>query len=390
VLALIVAISLGQTVPAAQPAGARLAGRVTVEGTNAPLADARIVLVPAGRVMIQPFGPPPQTTTDQDGRFAFAGLRPGEYRINVERTGYAPLDEPGRGRTVQLAEGQSIEDLQLQLQKGAVIAGRILAPSGEPEPDVRVIALRRLEGPRTLPRLVPAPMLGLQQTNDLGEFRISGLAPGEYYLSATPRQSPPFGGPAVATAPATAGASQMTLATTFYPGTTDQAAAQPIAVARGAEVGNVSFTLLSLPAFRVTGIVVDDEGKPIAGAFVSLLPFPREPIVMGTMDSGRSGDDGRFVIDKVVAGTYRATAAVPIVMRAGRGGPATWSSDAATAGGVSAGVVGGVTGGVIVSGGGAVSFAGGGGKGADQATDVVVADGDVTDVRVVARRPQPQ
>jgi protocatechuate 3,4-dioxygenase beta subunit len=363
VLGLVLAVTLAQT-PTPQPAAptARLAGRVTVEGTNAPLAEARVTLIPAGRPMTQPplrplaFGPPPQTTTDQEGRFAFSRLRPGEYHIDVQRTGYAPLEDPGRGRTIQLAEGQSIDNLQLQLQKGAVISGRILAQSGEPAPDVRVIALRRISGQGTAARLMPNGMQGMQQTNDLGEFRIAGLAPGEYYVSAGPQMQ--FGAPGAA---APAGTARTTIATTFYPGTTDQSAAQPIAVARGAEVGNISFMLLSLPAFRVSGVVVDEDGQPVAGAMVMLMSDPRNGSFMGPIGNVRSGDDGRFTIDRVVSGTYRTSASVPVMMGGGGSGGITWSS-----------------------GRGAV---GRGGR-SDQPAEVVVADSNVTGVRIVVHKPQ--
>jgi len=112
---LVIAMSLLQA-QAPAPAVGRLAGRVTVEGTNAPLADARVILMPMlGRVTppqrpMIPMGGPPQAITDQDGRFAFPQLRPGEYRIEVQRTGYAPLDaDGGRGRTIHVVEGQSAE-----------------------------------------------------------------------------------------------------------------------------------------------------------------------------------------------------------------------------------------------------------------------------------------
>jgi len=401
VLGLVVAVTLAQTpqptqtpqTPPPQPAAptAHLAGRVTVEGTNAPLADARVFVMPMfargtppPRPMM-PMGPPPEAITDQDGRFAFPRLRPGEYRIDVQRTGYAPLEgDGGRGRTIQVAEGQSAE-VQLQLQKGAVISGRILSPSGEPQTDVRVMALRRIQGPQTQQRLMPAPMQGSQQTNDLGEFRLAGLAPGEYFVSASPQMQSRFGGPGVAPpAPAVPGKTQTTITTTYYPGTADAAAAQPIAVARGAEVGNISFTLQSVPAFRVSGVVVDEDGKPVGGAFVNLMNDPRSgQMFMGPGGSARTNDEGRFTIASVVAGSYHATASVPIIMNGVAGGVATWSSS-----------VGSASGGPIVSGGrgvvtgGAMVGAGGGGAGMNPPTEVVVADTDVTGVRIVARKPQ--
>jgi len=398
VFGLVVAFTLAQ---AAQPAPtpqpqraaptARLAGRVTLEGTNAPLADARVLLVFAPRRMPQrpmlPIGPPPQATTDQDGRFAFPRLRPGEYRIELQRTGYAPLDEPGQGHTIELADGQAIDNLQLQMQKGAVIAGRILGPSGEPQAYVHVMALRRMEGPRMPPRLIPAPMQGMQQTNDLGEFRLAGLPPGEYFVSAAPNMQSPFGGPGIA-APSP-GQSRTAVTTTYYPGTTDQAAAQPVAVARGAEVGNISFMLQSLPIFRVSGVVVDEDGKPVAGAFVMLMNDPRSGVFMGPGASrAPSGEDGQFTIDSVVAGTYHATATVPVTMLSTGGGVMTWSSSSGSGVTVAAERPGGVTGGVVA--GGAIAsgapIAAGGYM--NQATEVVVSDANVACVRVVVRKPQ--
>jgi hypothetical protein len=367
IVGLVLGLTFAQPAAAPQRTGGRISGRVTVEGTNAPLRDARVILLPAARPMqpMQPmFGPPPQTTTDQDGRFAFSGLEPGDYRIEVQRTGYASMDDPGRGRTIQLADGQSLDNLVVQLQKGAVISGRILAPSGEPQPDVRVMALRRIENPSAPTRLIPAPMQGPQQTNDLGEFRLSGLPPGEYYVSAAPQMQSPFGGPGVAPPPQ--GKARTTLANTYYPGTTDAAAAQPIAVARGAEVGNISFMLLSLPAFRISGVVVDETGTPVAGAMVMLMNDPRNGMFMGPGGTARSGDDGRFTIDNVVAGSYRAIPSVPIAMGGlASGGLVNWSSSGGSAVAVSSGA-----------------------RPMDPPQEVVVTDSNVGDLRIVVRRPQ--
>jgi protocatechuate 3,4-dioxygenase beta subunit len=336
-----------------------------------------------------PMGPPPQAITDQDGHFEFPQLRPGEYRIDVQRTGYAPLEgEEGRGRTIHVTGGQSAE-LELKLQKGAVISGRILSPSGEPQTDVRVMALRRIAGTQAPPRLIPAPMQGMQQTNDLGEFRIAGLPPGEYFVSASPNMQSPFGGPGVALpAPAPPGQTRTTITTTYYPGTTDAAAAQPVAVARGAEVGNISFTLQSLPAFRISGVVVDEEGKPVAGAFVMLMGDPRTGMFMGPAGSrAPSRDDGQFTIDNVVAGAYHATATIPMTMTSGAGGVTTWSSVGGSGVAVAPGERrGAVTGGVAVASGTAIAMGGYGYM--NQPTEVVVSDADVSGVRIVVRRPQ--
>src|SRR4249920_1263948 len=104
IAALLAALSFSQT-PAPAATG-RLSGRVTAEGTNAPIAGARVMVFRIMRAM-PPSGPmamPPQAMTDQDGRFVFNGLAPGEYRIDVQRTGFASSADPtARPRTYTVA-----------------------------------------------------------------------------------------------------------------------------------------------------------------------------------------------------------------------------------------------------------------------------------------------
>ena len=375
-VSLLVALSLDQA-PAADQTG-RITGRVTVAGANTAVSGARVILLPTARPT-GPMGQPPQAITDQDGRYAFDRVAPGTYRIDAQRTGFAPLSDPARPRTagtVDVSAGQSI-DVNLELQRGAVIAGRILDLQGEPLPDARIVVLRRMPGPSTpgMPsRLMPAGQG--QQTNDLGEFRVPGLAPGEYYVAAMPRPAMMFGGPraSVNSAPQRA---RTTIATTYYPGTSDQAAAQPIAVAAGAEVGNINFAVQSAPAFRVSGTVVDEDGKPVAGAMVMLMGDPRSgAMLIGPSGNGQSRDNGRFDIDEVPAGTYRANASVPMRMT-GSGGVSSWSSSATSGGGFATSSWSSIGGSEIAG-------------TMQQPVEVVVTDADVTGVRVVIRRPARQ
>jgi protocatechuate 3,4-dioxygenase beta subunit len=366
---LLVALTLTQAAPAAEQTG-HVSGRVTLEGANTPVNGARITLIPTTRPTA-PFGPPPQATTDQDGRFGFDRVAPGTYRVDAQKTGLAAV-ESSRVPTVTVGAGQSIDNISLQLQKGAAITGKVFDPSGEPLSDARVVVLRRMPMPAgparglpALPRLIPVPSPGTQ-TNDLGEYRISGLAAGEYFVAVSPRSIALFG---------TAGSSPVrdqkaartTLPTTYYPGTIDQAAAQPIAVAAGAEVGNIFLTMRPVPAFRVSGVVVDEDGKPVGDAMVMLMGDPRSGALMGPVGNSTSRADGSFDIDDVPAGSYRANASIMMRMtESGRGG----------------GI-----------GGGAVSWSSTSTSGAGampQPVEIVVADADVMGVRVVVRRPNPR
>jgi protocatechuate 3,4-dioxygenase beta subunit len=391
ICSLVVALSLSQAAPAAEATG-RVAGRITLEGANTPISGVRVILVPVGPPTrpVAPMGPmrmgpPPQAISDQDGRYVFPRIRPGAYRLQVDKTGYAPLADGPQARTVQVVSGQSAEDTDVQMQRGAVIAGKVLDSAGEPLPDAPVMALRRVSQPGAQQRLMPAGGMG-RQTNDLGEFRIAGLPPGEYYVAAMPRPAAMmFGGPGVdasaAPPPRTARQPRTTTATTYYPGTSDQAAAQAVVVAAGAEVGNIVFTMQSVASFRVSGVVVDEQGEPVGGAMVMLMGSARAGMFMGLgTNNVRTRDNGRFDIDDVPAGSYRANATIPI----------TFSSTGGNA-------VGAAASGVVVSSGGAGSwvasthFANGietpAGGAIDPQVEVVVTDSDVKDVRVTIRRP---
>jgi protocatechuate 3,4-dioxygenase beta subunit len=354
----------------------RIVGRVTVDGANTAIAGARITLLPAGR-QSGPMGAAPQALTDQDGRFMFDRVAPGTYGVDVQKTGFVSPNQPPHAPslTVDVVAGRATT-LDLPLKKGGVITGRVLDPAGEPMADVHILALRRapvMPG-ASASRLFPVAGAGAP-TNDIGEFRMAGLGTGEYYIVATPRGGTPFGGPAAM--PPT-GNARVTIAATFYPGTTDEAAAQPITVSAGAEVANISFTMQAAPAFRVSGVVVDETGEPVVDAMVMIIPDGQNRMFMGSIASGPSRVGGRFTIGEVSAGSYRVSASIPIRMNGSGGGSAV------TFGG-----------GAIVTGGAAVSASSGAvptesvgvAGGVEQPVAVTITDADVSGVRVVVRRP---
>ena len=385
---LLCGLMLSQAAATSTPAATgRIAGRIVADGANTPIAGARVTLFP--NMPPRPAAPidharmmwrPMQTQTDDDGRFVFEKVEAGAYRLDVQKTGFAPAGEPGQAPITEVAAGKTT-DVAVALQKGGVIAGKVLDAQGEPLPDVRMMAMRRLNRQAMAPQaanaifLAPAAGSGQMQTNDLGEFRLANLAPGEYYVAAMPNGGMPFGGPG--TTPTSTGRASLT---TYYPGTNDQAAASPIKVTAGDTVYNIVFSMQSAPGFRITGQIVDENGAPVSGAMVMLMPA-RPAGGFSPPSHATSGENGRFTFVDIPSASYRVNASIPIQLGNGRG-----TSIASTATGVSGSTVTMSSGGV--SSWTSVSSGGGAAGSTDPAVEVTVNDADVSGLRVVVRRAQ--
>src|SRR4029453_3428506 len=132
---------------------------------------------------------------------------------------------------------------------------------GEPIADVQVSALRNqftASGAR------PVNTSRLAATNDIGEFRLFGVPPGQYFLSASYR------GQFMSVGPTTGDTSGY--AVTYYPGTADIASAQKLTVGLGGSISDVTLMLVPTRTARVSGIVIDGQGRPVMQGSVMLMP----------------------------------------------------------------------------------------------------------------------
>ena len=301
---------------APQTGTARLRGRV-VGGESGQALRRAIV-----RLRGQEFREGRVASTDEEGRWELKDLPAGRYNLTASKGGYVELNYGQRrpferGRPLELADGQTLENVNFNLPRGSVIAGRIVDEFGEPVADAMVAAMhyRTFNGRR---RLVPVGRFGM--SDDMGHFRLYGLAPGDYYISATLQGMGGFGFEGGQSDNATG------YAPTYYPGTASSQQADRINVGLGAETTGVTFALLPVRTVRVSGTAVDSSGKPMAGAFVMLSADMRTS-GSGFMMFGGGGnqvkDDGSFSISNVTPGDY--------VLRAMTGGPRRGEDDAESA-----------------------------------------------------------
>lgn len=115
----------------------------------------------------------PQTETDYAGKFGFKGLSAGEYDMTVSRNGYAIT----LLSAIKAADGGS--PLEVVLNPGVSIAGRLVQASGHPVTGYQVAARPSTPGPGA------AMMAGRNNTfvpaDPDGGFQIEGLIPGTAY-----------------------------------------------------------------------------------------------------------------------------------------------------------------------------------------------------------------
>jgi hypothetical protein len=249
---------------------------IVVRGANDPLSKAAVEL----RTDDNDASLVSSIMTGDDGRFVFQNVRPGRYRLTVQRQGYV---RPARSITV--AAGRQMPDIELPMTPAGAIYGIVYDNNGEPLGNVEVQALKASypEGQRVLTTVQSV------RTNDLGEYRLFWLAPGRYYVvaihskvrgirqmlglmmmagpgrffvgsstnvdPAIPLSNPPFNQPEPAQSDR--------YVPVYFPGTIDEQNASTVSLRPGADTGGVNITITPVRARHVRGVIIDGStGKP--------------------------------------------------------------------------------------------------------------------------------
>jgi hypothetical protein len=241
------------------------------------------------------------TQTDADGRFEMKELRGGRYTLMVSKAGYVSMSYGQRrpeqqGTVLEIPDGTMVDKIAFSLPRGGVITGTVLDEFGEPVAGAQVNALRfrYVGGGR---RLMPS---GNGSTDDRGMFRVYGLVPGDYYLSAALRapQQMMMGTANVASSPVEG------YAPTYYPGTPNPAEATRITVRAAEETSNISVALVATRLSTVSGRAVTSANAPVVQGMVMLMSADRTSLPFGMSNNGMTRADGTFQLLGVAPGTY--------------------------------------------------------------------------------------
>lgn len=285
--------------------------------------------------------------TDDEGRFTIANLPAGRVTLTVTRASFITsvygAKRPGRpGTAISVGAGEAVTGLVVKAWRGAAIAGILRDDTGAPVEGIAVsVMAARTNGTPVGLTLSNSPAT----TNDLGEFRIFGLPPGTYVVSAVPSSG---GGGAMramsdaevdaafeavrrlaSAANANVKAPEPELprpfayAPVYFPGTPILSQASPITLAAGQEYTGLEFALQRVATSIVEGVVSRSDGQSAAGTTVQMTatappgPFATDsPLVL----QATAGANGTFQIPQVPPGDYT------LVARAGSGGAALWGS----------------------------------------------------------------
>lgn len=141
-----------------------ISGRVVADDSGEPIPNAGVGLV-------APSVPEAAVLTDADGRFTF-DVGPGDYTVTARKTRYAAH------AAAAIRVGQPLD---IRLQRGAVISGRVIDDAGEPVIAARVTA-----------ETISGSIVATTDTDDRGEYRLGSLRPDTFILASTsPTRAPP-------------------------------------------------------------------------------------------------------------------------------------------------------------------------------------------------------
>jgi len=282
---------------------ASIEGTVLRAGSNEPLPEAVVHLTPVGK------GHPLTASADGMGKFAFDKLDAGSYRLTADHEGfirqeYGQASVNSAGKILVIQPDQKLSNLVLRLTHVPTISGYISNPIGE----LLAAAIVQAYSQRYTTAGKKLTLVKTVLSNDQGEYRLVGLPPGAYYVSAaygdllqhpagitlTPNLAKPDGG----------------YATLYYPGVSTAYEATALTVVAGSDVNNVNIAFKNTPRFTISGRAPVPNADSV-DVRLALLPANAD-VGPGFDYPTHSNPDGSFRIPNVSPGEYVILATVDI------------------------------------------------------------------------------
>jgi len=255
-------------------------GKTIDAKTGSPLKDVYIAIGQQG-------GMAGSVCSDTTGSYEIR-VAPGLHTVSAGKDGfvYTYYLDVANVPWLELGVGQEAV-IDFRMVPAAAIAGTVTDVNGAPIPDADVQAGMKIYR-RGKVDWLPATT-GEARTNDRGEYRLTNLRAGRYYLQAGRR--------------GTAGPAIRTFVPMFYPNASRIENAQALRVDAGEEKTGINFRLPDAAKYSVSGrITFLATGQPVANMAVRVDPdFPG----FGMNATTRSGADGTFRIEGLTAGHYR-------------------------------------------------------------------------------------
>ena len=270
---------------------------ITVSLAGQPLKKATLILRGAQAYT---------ATSDAEGKFLFEGVQPGRYTLFADRQGFVRQTYGARhpnsmGSMLTLNKGENRKDLKFALTPTATISGKVLDDEGDPvaQASVNLMRFMVMNGKR---RLMGT---GGSNSDDNGDYKVTGLGPGRYFLMAAPQQRGmyPLGGTSQA---AQAGKVEQALSAAYFPNAADAATATPIEITAGNSVNGMDIRLRKSQVVRVKGKVV---GQQTARLRVMLQQSGETMMSPFGQSSTTPGKEGAFELIHVLPGSYVLLAA---------------------------------------------------------------------------------
>ena len=290
--------------------GATITGTVVDARTMQPLRGAIVI---AARVRDDRPDAPANTgyRTGEDGKFVLRGVAAGIVNFFVVKAGYAP----GPFTSVRPAlDGLQIDNVVLTVPPGASISGRIVDESGHPVAGIQVT----VRTPKSEPGSPPIKSAGgVATSNDDGRYLVGGLGAGDYQIT--------LGSMSESVELVSIGRDLVMV--TNPPSDRTGAQSRSVTLAAGEQRDDLDLTVrfpvrLTAPkplpidgTATVEGRVTDSTGLAVSHSVVWLREDRKDGRIMIT----RSDAAGRFVFQRVPAGSFVVAPARYSVNTAGIG-----------------------------------------------------------------------